>query len=135
MKNLTFINFLLIAVLAFSPLAANMHIAGHFQDCEVDFTAASDGCEADNHHHHHAHLISDGSHSFDNHSDAHSNSSGITTDCAIYHVYVGLNGCLSAALSMSAIPTLGVASSVTKFDGITVGRVDRLRIRGPPLRS
>ncbi|MDB4224634.1 hypothetical protein N9850_12750 [Granulosicoccus sp.] len=134
MKNLTFINFLLIAVLALSPLAANMHIAGHFQDCEVDFTAASADCEADNHHHH-PHLTPDGAHSFDNHSDTHSNSSGVTTDCAIYHVYVGLNGCLSAALSMPGLPTRGVVNSVAKFDGTNAESVYRLRIRGPPLPS
>jgi hypothetical protein len=50
-------------------------------------------------------------------------------------VYVGLNGCLSAALSMSGLPTRGVVNSIAKFDGINAESVDRLRIRGPPLPS
>lgn len=128
---------MLIAVLAFSPLAANMHIASHFHDCEGEVAATSADCETV---HNKAHFTVDGPHSFashsdDKHSDSHSKSSGIATDCAIYHVYAGLTGCLSAILSMSALHAHGMVNSVAKIDGFAAEAVDRLRIRGPPQLS
>ena len=104
-----------------------MHIAGHFHGCEDEVAATSTDCQTIDHK---VHLTADGVHS-----DAHSKPSGIATDCSIYHVYVGLNGCLTAALSMSILPTRGVVDSFAKIDDIKAEAVDRLRIRGPPLLS
>lgn len=132
MSSQTFIHFLLIAALSFSPLAANMHIVSHLHDCEDVSAAVSAECE---HVDHQIDLTPDDVPSFDEHSETSSKFSAIDADCSIYHLYVGLSGCLAAAQSIFTLPANAVVNSVTTFDDIPTEAADRLRIRGPPILS